>query len=163
MRAHRSDVFAVPLWTADLDEFGDDLAEMAHVARDVLHRHPTDADDPHDQSRAVLQEEHHPAWQRYFEVLSGIMEEIVSRDLPPRYTFSSAFLRSWVLEISDVDAWRQSSSTLVALHSHLPAVLSSVFYLEVPEVLIGATSGGTTFKDPTPRRRSMCLQHLDGW
>ena len=144
----RADLFATPIWTAQLSAFEAHLEEMASVARRVLMEHPTHEDDPLHQSRAVMQEVDDERWRAFFAVLASLMETITGRELPPGYAFGEGILRSWVLEIADEAEWRRTSSTLVALHSHLPAVLSSVFYVEVPPELRGRTSGGTTFKDP---------------
>ncbi len=146
-RMRRTDLFSVPIWTADLDQFAPDLPRMIEVAEALLREHPSPGE-LFSQSSAVLQDDPDPAWIEFFRVLAAMMARIINREMPPHYPFERAFLKSWVLRIDDVAEFERTGSTLNALHSHIPAVLSSVLYLRVPDDLLDASTGGTTFKDP---------------
>jgi len=145
---HRTDLFATPMWTADLTQFHDRLPQMIDTAERVLAESPAPPGELFSQSQAVLQDVDDPAWIEFFRFLAATMERIVGREMPPVYPFERAFLRSWVLRVDDPDQYQHTGTTLNALHSHIPAVLSSVFYLQVPGALVDASTGGTTFKDP---------------
>lgn len=147
MTVQRTDLFPTPIWTTDLTHLADQRDGMAAAAREVLAASPASPADPLSQSAAVLQNSDHPGWQSFFEYLRSTMEDIVGKELPPAYATDGWFLRSWVVEVSDYDDWHHTG-LLRSLHAHLPSLLSSVLYVEVPEALRGADSGGTTFRDP---------------
>lgn len=121
---------------------------MITAAERLLEEEPAPQKELFQQSRSILQQSTEPGWEKFFAVLRGFMERIISRELPPQYDFRRFFLRSWVLQIDEASDFMRTGSTLNVLHSHIPAVLSSVFYLQVPDDLINAPSGGTTFRDP---------------
>lgn len=144
----RTDLFATPIWTVDLLDFADRLPALVAAAERVLDQHPADTTDLFRQSAAVLQDDPEPAWVDLFRVLAATMESIVADELPLAYGIDRAYLRSWVLRIDDADQFAHTGSALEILHAHLPAVLSSVLYLQVPDALADAPFGGTTFRDP---------------
>jgi hypothetical protein len=144
----RTDLFPTPVWSVDLTELAEHVPAMVAEAEAVLERSPADDNDLFEQSRAVLQASTEPGWVEFFRIIAAHMEAIVGRDLPAHFGIERAYLRSWVLRIDDPSAHNRIGSTLDLLHSHLPSVLSSVFYLQVPTALVEASHGGTTFRDP---------------
>ena len=143
----RTDLFPVPIWTIDLVELRPQLPAMIAAAEALLADAPA-VGELFRQSQALLQDSTEPAWVEFFRVLAAHMERIIGREMPPQYGFKRAFLRSWVLQVDDAEDYESTGTLLNAVHSHVPAVLSSVLYLRVPDALVDAPSGGTTFKDP---------------
>lgn len=146
--SQRRDLFPVPVWISQLDFLAPYVDEMILEAEQFIAFSPAKDADPYQQSDAFLQRSEDEGWQRFFSFVGGEMQRILRDDLPPRFDISRAYLRSWVLRINCDHDYASHPSVLEPLHSHLPAVLSSVFYLRVPPEMSKVGGGGTVLRDP---------------
>ena len=119
---------------------------MTNEVERVLEESPSEHS-PFEQSRAVLQQSDEPGWQLFFSRLSSIMQDIVANELRPRFDFK-ATMSSWAIRMKSPEDYAATDGVLTPLHSHLPSVLTSVFYLQVPKACIDTDHGGTVLRDP---------------
>lgn len=146
--AERHDLFPVPLWINQLDFLAPHLSAMILEAEEFINFCPANASDPYQQSDGFLQRSEDEGWRRFFSFVGDEMQRILRDEMPLKFNISRAYLQSWSLRINGDDDYADHPSVLEVLHSHLPAVLSSVFYLRVPPEMIEAGGGGTLLRDP---------------
>lgn len=144
----RHDLFAVPVWINQLDFLEPYLDGMILEAEEFITFCPARTTDIYEQSDAFLQRSENEGWRRFFSFVSEEMQRILRDEMSPKFPISKAHLHSWSLRINGDHDYADHPSVLEVLHSHLPAVLSSVFYLQVPPEMIDAGGGGTLLRDP---------------
>jgi hypothetical protein len=146
----RQELFPIPLWIAQFDELRPWLPGMIRTAESLIENDPSGENPFFEQSEATLQASNDPGWTKYFELLSRLMEQILAEgSFSPHYPVSRAFLRSWVVRMRSHRDFERTGGVLEVLHSHIPAVMTSVFYLQVPPHLVGRPEGGTVLRDPS--------------
>lgn len=152
----RTDLWPTPLWQIDL---GDVLVEHPSLVGEALayldaHRLP---EHPLQQSAPDLGTAG-PATAAGLARLEAVARELARREFVVRDGQNVVTYRSWVVRSDGSGDWDESSAAL--LHSHLPSLLSAVWYLQVPDGFEGSAEVGTTFRPAVPALHRLLRQPL---
>lgn len=140
-------LFATPIWTVSLAHLAPHVEAMIEDSIEAIQGSPA-RKGPFEQSDGMLQTLDGSHWSAFFEAYSAVAESIIHSAMD--LSFERFALRSWALRIRNSADYRTETTAigLAHLHSHVHCVLSSVFYLRVPEGLSGSADAGTLFRDP---------------
>lgn len=149
MELSRSSLFEIALWTAQLDEVVPYHADMAWEVEHLIDG--ASADEP---PRYLAHQTPsdpfllpNPGW-RLLERLCNKAYSDLAKQHFQRWRAGEFHLRRWAIRfgrLRDADKARLARD---AVHNHLPALFSSIYYLRVPPALDENPDGGTLFVNP---------------
>lgn len=149
MALERRPLFEIPYWRLDLPSVRPFHSEMTREVEDQIDRELRDGrDNPFTahQTHADPFELPSLGWSRLDDALREALTEIASTTFR-RQTEGEFHLRRWAIRygrLSDKDKERLRRD---AVHNHMPALLSSLYYLSVPADLPEGKAG-TRFLSP---------------
>lgn len=149
MELKRTPLFEIPLWTTEFEEIVPYHDEMAREVETLIDSAP--AEDPprylaHQTASDPFQLPS-PGWRMLEQSCNRAYAELAKRHFQ-RWRTGEFHLRRWAIRfgrLSKVDKERLARD---AMHNHLPALFSSIYYLRVPAAFVEQPEGGTLFTNP---------------
>jgi Putative 2OG-Fe(II) oxygenase len=149
VQLRKTALFEIPVWSVDLREIEPYHAEMAAEVEDLIDGVPAG----HSARHLAHQTQSDPfglpseGW-RLLEARCNELYAELARANFQRWRSGQFHLRRWALRLGTLSTAEKEQLKRDALHNHLPALFSSVYYLKVPVSLAGTEEGGTVFVNP---------------
>lgn len=149
MPLRRAALFEIPFWSADLPDVTPFHKEMAAEVEALIdgaaNRHST----RHlaHQTQADPFALPSPGWRLLESQCNELYRELAQRNFQ-RWRSGQFHLRRWALRLGTLSRTEKDQLKRDAVHNHLPALFSSVYYLSVPADISRRDDGGTVFLNP---------------
>ncbi len=145
----RSALFEIPSWSsvlADVLPFHDEM--IAEVEREI-DANAKDAAGIHlaDQTTTDPFALDSRGWKVLEDASNSLYRRIVQETFQ-RWRSGEFHLRRWAIRFGRQSEEEMQRLSRESVHNHFPALLSSVYYLSVPDELAGNEAGGTRFLNP---------------
>ena len=145
----RAELFSVPMWTAAVEPKTAWINDLVTDIDALLDTGDLDfSESAGNQTLPNLQERQEPHWGEFFKFVGSAFEEIART--APQLRWPHHGLRSWGLRVDQASSakdLRQGPGRTLLTHNHAPALLTSVFTCELPD-LPAAQELSTVFYNP---------------
>ncbi|HEX4274657.1 MAG TPA: putative 2OG-Fe(II) oxygenase [Bryobacteraceae bacterium] len=151
MNVTQKALFEIPMWVAQLDEVVPYHEAMAKEAEELIDRdnscaaelrpylaHQTTSD-PFDLPN--------PGWKLLDSLCNDIFSNLAKQNFQ-RWRAGEFHLRRWAIRFGRLTPEEKARLARDAVHNHLPALFSSIYYLRLPPEFAENPSGGTVFVNP---------------
>jgi hypothetical protein len=148
MELTRTALFDTPMWVSQIDEVRPFHDEMCAEVEDAIDSAPRD--------RAAFLAHQTPSdpfllgsrgWS-ILEERSNAIYSALARESFQRWRAGEFHLRRWAIRLGRLNQEEKSRLARDGVHNHLPALLSSIYYLRVPAEFADDPAGGTEFCNP---------------
>ena len=149
MGLSRSPLFDIPLWTTQLDEVVPYHAEMALEVEQLIDGSPA-GERPMYLAHQTPSDPFllpSPGWRLLEQRCNAIYSDLAKQNFQ-RWRAGEFHLRRWAIRFGRLSDADKDRLTRDSVHNHLPALLSSIYYLRVPPDLADNVEGGTLFINP---------------
>jgi len=143
-------LFTVPCWKYFLSDMTRFHAEMAQDVTESLER---DAALPDSDRFLAHQTRSDPfllpsdGWKLLAEHINGRFAAILAQNLQ-RWRDGEFHLRRWAIRLGRLSREEKDRLRDHGVHNHTPALLSCIYYLQIPDELADRPEGGTNFINP---------------
>ncbi len=149
MTLMRRPLFDIPSWVDQLDDVTPFHGEMAREVEDMIDADPLKA------SPNVLahQTSSDPfllpsrGWRLLDAHCAATFSRLAKENFQ-RWCDGEFHLRRWAIRYGKLDAEEKRRLASQAMHNHIPALFSAVYYLRLPPELSDRPEGGTVFVNP---------------
>jgi hypothetical protein len=139
------------MWVAQLDDVVPYHESMAKEAEELIDRDNARAEGPRPylahQTTSDPFDLPSPGWKLLDDFCNNIFSNLAKQNFQ-RWRAGEFHLRRWAIRFGRLTQEEKAQLARDAVHNHLPALFSSIYYLRLPPEFADKPNGGTVFVNP---------------